>query len=148
MSNTALTQYEADALIKMDKIPANGKSIELPDFGGRVEVQLQSQTGQENFILNYWRGTINILKRNHNLRGRHTIGLVRLDLGHSHRNPDGVKIGPRHLHLYREGYGLLWAFKIPETEFPDLDNTYKTLEDFLKYCHVTKMPNFNRGLFS
>ena len=41
MSETALTQYEADALIKINKIPVNGNLIKLPDFGGvRIRVKI------------------------------------------------------------------------------------------------------------
>ena len=115
MSETALTQYEADALIKINKIPVNGNLIKLPDFGGVTEVFLQSQDKQEKFILNYRKGKIDISKRNHHFRGRKMTGLARLDLdGKPHRNPDKTEIGPRHLHLYREGYELKWAFEIPK----------------------------------
>lgn len=149
MFETALTQYEANALIKMNKIPINNDLIELPDFGGATEIFLQSQDKQEKFILNYRKGRIDISKRNHHFRGRKVIGLSRLCLdGKPHRNPDKKLIGPRHLHLYREGYDLKWAFKIPKKDFPDLDNSYNTLLDFLKYLHVVKNPNFNRSLFS
>ena len=149
MSETALTQYEANALIEMNKIPVNDDLIELPDFGGVTEIFLQSQDKQEKFILNYRRGRIDISKRNHHFRGRKVIGLARLDLdGKPHRNPDRTEIGPRHLHLYREGYELKWAFEIPQKDFPNLNDSYKTLLDFLKYLHVIKVLNFNKGLFS
>ena len=70
------------------------------------------QTGK--FILNYRKGRIDISKRNHHFRGRNMVGLARLDLdGKPHRNPDKTEVGPRHLHLYREGYNLKWAFEIP-----------------------------------
>ena len=144
-----LTQSEATAFIAMDKIPANDKLIELPDFGGSISVLLKSQNGPEDFILDYRRNQIKFSKRTHQLRARKNIGLVRLDLnGPPHRNPDKQKIGSSHLHLYREGWGLKWAKQIPKKDFPHLDNTYKTLKDFLKYCHIIKEPNFNWGLFS
>ena len=149
MSETALTQYEADALIKMSKIPVNDELIELPDFGGGIEIFLQSQDKQEKFILNYRKGRIDISKRNHHFRGRTVIGLARLDLdGKPHRNPDKTEIGPRHLHLYQEGYDLKWAFEIPKENFPNLSNSYDTLLDFFKYLHVIEIPNIKRGLFS
>ena len=144
-----ITQSEANALIRMHKVPVNDKLIDLPDFGGEIEILLKSQDRQEDFILNYRRGKINLSKRNHHLRGRQVIGLVRLDLdGPPHRNPNGQEIGPRHLHLYRAGYGLKWAYEVPTTDFSNLDDTYETLEDFLRYCYIIKIPNFNKGLFS
>ena len=144
-----LTQNEADALIKMNKIAINDQAINLPDFGGRVEIPLQSQDKQEQFVLNYRRGSIDLSKLNHHFRGRKNVGLVRLDIdGKPHRNPDGIEIGPNHLHLYRQGYELKWAFEIPEDKFPNLKNSYNTLLDFLKYLYVKKIPKFNQGLFS
>ena len=100
-------------------------------------------------MLDYRRNQIKLSKRTHQLRLRKHIPLVRLDLdGPPHRNPDKQKIGPRHLHIYRKGYGLKWAKPVPKQAFPNLDEPYKTLKDFLNYCHIVKEPNFNRSLFS
>ena len=149
MSENSLTQAEADALIEITKAPVNDRLIQLPDFGGEVQVLLQSCDRQEKFVLNYRRGRINLLKRTHHLRGRQVIGLVRLDLnGAPHRNPDKKEVGSNHLHLYKEGWGLKWAVTVPKKQFPDPDNTYRTLMDFLKYIHVVEEPNFDRRWFS
>ena len=147
MFDKILTQYEADALIKQDKVPTDNRLIDLPDFGGSIAIKLQSQDMQENFILNYRRSKIKLSKVNHHLRAPHKTDLVRLDVGGPpHRNPDGKEIGPNHLHLYREGYDLKFAYDVPKTDFPNLKNIRKTLEDFLRYCHVVKQPNFNSQL--
>ena len=65
-----ITQSEANTLMRMHKIPVNDQPIDLPDFGGEIEILLKSQEGSEGFILNYRRGKINLSKRNHHLRGR------------------------------------------------------------------------------
>ena len=115
-------------------------------MGGSIEILLKSQHGQENFILNYRRSSINLSKRNHHFR-KQTIGLVRLDIGHPHRNPDGKEVGFKHLHLYKEGYDTLrWAYDIPTKDFSDLDDVEQTIEDFLKYIHVINIPNIQRRL--
>ena len=146
MSANPLTQAEANALIKMKKNLLNN-AIKWPVMGGEIEVLLQSQNKNEDFVLNYWRGSINLSKRNHHLR-KQTIGLVRLDIGHPHRNPDGKEVGLKHLHLYREGYNnLQWAYEIPETDFSNLNDISKTIEDFLKFIHVINIPmDLQRGL--
>ena len=144
MSENSLTQAEAKALIKMKKRLLND-AIKWPVMGGEIEVLLQSQNKNEDFILNYWRGSINLSKRNHYLR-KQTIGLVRLDIGHPHRNPDGKEMGPKHLHLYREGYNMQWAYEIPKRDFSNLNDSSKTIEDFLKYIHVVNIPEIQRGL--
>ncbi|MFQ5443084.1 MAG: hypothetical protein ACE5EK_00570 [Nitrospinales bacterium] len=149
MAELLLTQAEGDALLALEKVSVNDNPIDLPDFGGTLDIQLLSNNGREEFILNYTRHSINLAKRNHHFRGRKVIGLARLDLdGPPHWNPDEQEIGPRHLHLYREGFGLKWAFEIPEAHFSDLDNAFQAIEDFMRYCNVVKMPNLRRGLFT
>ena len=145
MSESILTEVEAKALIKMDKRLLKSQ-MEWPPIGGAVEVPLKSEHGHEDFILNYQRGRINLLKRNHHLR-KQTIGLVRLDIGHPHRNPDGKEVGLKHLHLYKEGYNnLQWAYDVPASDFSNLDDVEQTIADFLEYIHVINIPNIQRGL--
>jgi len=114
MTELLLTQQEADILLAMEKTALNTNLINLPDLGGTVDILLYAEKEREEFILNYTRHSINLSKRNHHFRARKVIGLARLDLdGPPHMNPDGQEIGSRHLHLYREGFGLKWAFEIP-----------------------------------
>ena len=145
MSEIILTEREAKALIKMDKKLLKPQ-VEWSPIGGSVEVLLKSQNNQEDFILNYRRGRINLSKRNHHLR-KQTIGLVRLDIGHPHRNPDGKEVGTKHLHLYKEGYNnLRWAYDIPKKDFSHLDDVEQTIVDFLNYINVVNIPDVQRGL--
>ena len=75
--------------------------------------------------------------------------LVRIDLGGPpHRNPDGEEVGTPHIHVYREGYGDKWAFPVPGDRFRELADVWTTLEDFLRYCNVTRPPDISRGLFT
>ncbi len=149
MAELLLTQAEGDALLAMEKISAANLEIDLPDLGGSIDLNFISRNGREEFVLNYTRHTINLSKRNHHFRGRKVVGLARLDLdGPTHRNPDGQEIGVRHLHLYREGYGLKWAFEIPDEKFSNLDDAFKTLEEFMLFCNIVQLPNIKRSLFS
>ena len=149
MVDPLLTQEEGDALIAMEKVPATKEMFDLPDLGGNVEFPLLSADQREEFVINFRRGRIKLDKRSHNMRGRRVVSLARLDLdGPGHRNPDDVEVGPRHLHLYREGYGLKFAFEIPDGWFRDLNDAFLTLEDFMRYCNVVTLPRFNKGLFS
>ena len=149
MADILLTQSEGDALFTMSKIAASTDPIDLPDFGGALDILLHSENKREEFVLNFTRHSINIAKRNHHFRGRKIIGLARLDLeGPPHRNPDGEEIGPQHLHLYKEGFGLKWASDVPDGIFMDLDDAYQTLRDFMTFCNVITLPNLRKGLFS
>jgi hypothetical protein len=149
MPSNSLSQEEANRLMAMDKFPANDRSSEFPFIGGMLEIDLVNYEEREEFILNYRQNSINLKKRNHLLRGQQMIVLARLDLdGPPHRNPDGQEIGPRHIHLYKEGFADKWAYEIPLEAFSNLDDAYKTFEDFMSYCNVVKFPNLERGLFS
>lgn len=149
MAEILLTQTEGDALLAMEKISTATEAMDLPDFGGTLDLTFHSRNGPEEFIVNFTRHTINLSKRNHHMRAKKVVGLARLDLdGPPHRNPDGEEIGARHLHLYREGFGLKWAFDIPDDKFTNLDDTFQTLQDFLSFCNVVQMPDIRRGLFT
>jgi len=153
MAELVLTQAEGDALLSLEKIAVQNEfDIDLPDLadlGGTMDFSFISRNRREEFILNYRKDCINLSKRNHNFRGRKVIGVARLDLdGPPHRNPNGEEVSPRHLHLYREGYGLKWAFEIPADRFKNLDDSLQTLEDFMRYCNIVDLPRIRRGLFS
>jgi len=77
------------------------------------------------------------------------VVLVRLDFGgHPHRNPDGEEILSPHLHIYKEGYGDKWAIPVPTDRFPNMDDLWKTLEDFMRFCNITEPPFIEKGLFA
>lgn len=133
----------------MPKFTAGTDPVRLPDLGGSIHMPFVGQDKREEFVVSFTRSSISLVKRNHHLRGRRVIGLARLDLdGPGHRNPDGVEVGPRHLHVYREGFGLKYAFDIPAGVFNDLDDAFVTLEDFLGYCRVMTAPPLRPSLFS
>jgi len=149
MTDLILTQEEGDALFAMQKHAASDEPVDLPDLGGQVEFELHSTDRREEFVVNVTRSRIKLSKRSHNLRGRKVVGLCRLCLdGAPHRNPDGTEIGPRHLHVYREGYGLKIAIEVPDGMLRNPDDLLTTVEDFLRHCNVVGMPNIRKGLFS
>lgn len=155
MTNIFLTQCEANSLIKLDKIsdssaPGNNSNvIVLPDLGGKINVPLICINQREKFSLDLSRGRISLNKKTNQLRCHQVICLVRLDIGGpSHRNPDDEEIPSPHLHIYKEGWGDKWAYAIPKDQFQTLDNYYKTLFDFMKYCNITEPPMFQKGLYT
>jgi hypothetical protein len=133
----------------MEKYRANDQSLPLPDMGGKVSAALNSPDGSEAFFLDIWRGRANLMKGKLQNRARNTIILARIDFGGApHRNPDGEEIPCPHLHLYREGYSDRWAYPAPGESFTNLDDHWQVLQDFMRYCNVTKPPFFVRGLFT
>lgn len=148
MADIDLTQSEADALIALEKHRTSDERFFYPVTGSLI-VPLGSPDKRENFFLDIWRGRINLAKGKYQARSRQVIVLVRLDFGGSpHRNPDGKEVDGTHFHLYREGYGDKWAYPVPPKHFPRLADLSGTLDDFMKYCNVTKLPHIDRGLFT
>jgi hypothetical protein len=148
MSEIDLTQTEANSLFQMEKIRVNEEEWDLPDLGGSISIPLISQDKKEYFILDISKGKIDLKRQKYQNRVREAIILVRLDLGSPHRNPDGEEIGVPHIHLYKEGYGDKWAYALPQGIFKDLNDSWQTLIDFMRYCNIVQFPNFKRGLFS
>ena len=147
MADGSLSQADADALLQMEKIPANNDRVAFPDLGGRVEVPLFSLDHRESFSLDINRKRIS-LKTGYQTRARQSVVLARLDFAAPHRNPDGTEIGVPHLHLYREGYGDKWAFSVPDGMLTAPSDAWQVLFDFMTYCRVVETPNFVRGLFT
>ena len=148
MSGTELRQTEADALLGLAKIKVDDAQWRYPGVAGKIAVPLVSQDKRENFLLDIKRGRIKLIKGKYQVRARNVIILARLDFGGPfHRNPDGQDIPCPHLHLYREGHGLGWAIPVPLQSFPDIDDRWKTLHDFMRFCNVVDPPRIIKGLY-
>ena len=149
MADSTLTQAEADALIALEKRRVGEEPWRYPDLGGAITIPLVSTNRREPFLLDLRRSRIDLAKNTYQNRGRQIVVLVRLDLGaRRHRNPDGEEIGSPHLHVYREGFGDKWAYSPPTDRFADLDDPWRTLEDFMQFCNIVEPPVIRRGLFT
>ena len=84
MANDALAQSDAEALLKMEKVPALRDAFAFPDLGGRIEVPLISRDEREQFSLDVNRKRI-ALTTGYQARGRQVIVLARLDFAAPHR---------------------------------------------------------------
>lgn len=149
MSDIVLSQQEADALIAMEKRRVDDTIWRVPIVGGGISIPLLSADRREQFVLDIYRGRINLSKGTYQHRGRQVVVLVRLDFGGSpHRNPDGGEVGSPHLHVYREGFGDKWAVPVPADHFRDIADLSRTLDDFMRYCSVVEPPTIERELFA
>lgn len=150
MTDTILTQAEADALMVLEKRRADTVQRNYPGLGGAIKAPLILIDERELFSLDLRRGRINLSKGTYQTRGRQVVVLARLDFGSSpHRNPDGEEVGSPRLHLYREGYGDKWAFPLPDArfKFTDLRDRWIMFGDFMRICNIVDPPNIQRGLF-
>lgn len=143
-----MIQREADALFEMEKHRVSDDVYDLPSAGQKEVIKLQSVDGREEFLLDLWRGRIDLHRVMMQNRARQVVRLARLDIGGApHRNPDDEEIPAPHLHLYREGYGDSWAIPIPLEYFTATEDPYRTLEEFMSYCNITEPPKIQRGMF-
>jgi len=147
MPEINLTQKEADALIRMEKHKVDNQKWLFP-ANGIVSNPLISANRREDFLLDIRRARIDLLKGTYQNRVRQVVTLVRLDFGAKpHRNPDGNIIISPHIHIYREGFGHKWAEPINKNDFSKPADIWQLLQDFMKFCNVTKPPVIERGLF-
>lgn len=146
MSGNDLSQSEAERLIKCEKQAIPGYDWVFPSGGGSMEVKLVSATGGEE-LLTVNRRTVSLSKMSHSMRYKKVVMLIRLCIhGARHRNPDGERIPPNHLHIYREGFGDKWAMPVSEVEFPSLSDPERSLIEFMAYCNITRYPNFQSAM--
>ena len=146
MPDIDLSQEEADNLISMAKHRANDETNYFPGRGGSLNIPLVSEDHQESFLLDIYRGRIDLSKIKFQNRSKQVVILLRLDLkGSPHRNPDDEEIACPHLHTYRKGYGTKWATPIPSC-FTNHIDSWQTLHEFMDYCNIIKPPNIQRGL--
>lgn len=149
MSRTDLLQAEADALIALAKVKVSDELYDYPGTGGSIMVPLTSEDKREDFLLDIYRGRIDLLKGTYQNRAQQVIVLVRVDFGGApHRNPDGSEVPCPHLHLYREGFGDKWAAPLPSEIFTNIDDLWQTLEDFMQFCNIVDRPSIVKGLFT
>ena len=147
MAEINLTQAEADDLLRVDKHRATDADFTFPRPGQSIAIGLKSADGREHFLLDIYKGRIRLKKVSMQTRVRQAVVLIRLDVaGAPHRNPDDTRIACPHLHLYREGFGDKWAFPVPSARFPCLDDEWRTLKHFMRYCNVVRPPRIHRSL--
>lgn len=147
MAEFILSQTDADSLLAIEKHRVDDKPYKFPVGGQNLSINLNSFDKRELFILDIYQGRLNLAKVKFQNRVKQVIILVRLDIDSSpHRNPDNVEISKNHIHLYKEGYGDKWAYEIPSRQFPRINDIYLTLDDFMKYCNITKPPYITKGL--
>ena len=148
MADGNLAQNVADALLAMEKHRVHEDALIFPARGGRAEAELQSPNGRNKFRLYVGRGYAEYRNVSmHNRTGENVV-LARLDIGGpTHRNPDDEEIPCPHLHLYSEVDGYKWAIPLPPERFTLASDPYRTLDEFMSYCNITRPPRIQRGLF-
>ena len=50
--------------------------------------------------------------------------------------------------LAMEKHRSKWAFPVSGNHFPNPNNAWQTLQDFMRYCNIVEPPMIQRGLFT
>lgn len=123
---------------------------EYRGLGRQLSIPLVSRSSEDRFSLDIHRSRLTLFKKwsyQNRFRGQRSPILARLDFGGStHQNPDGQKPGRDHLHLYCEGYEDRWVYEIPIEKFPNVQNRWSPLYDFIRFCNIVEPPYLERGL--
>ncbi|WP_302826184.1 DUF6978 family protein [Anaerofustis stercorihominis] len=140
--NNSITNEEFKKLFNMNKYFVNKKNI-LPSINEEKKYDIISENRKDKFILDTSRkGTYSLHKVKLQKRYATTISLIRLEIdAPPHVNPDGKKISRDHIHIYKEGYGLAYAYDLESIKqinlnLEDLSDFNKIFIEFCKFCNI------------
>lgn len=112
------TNEEFNNLMKLDKhILLN--SLILPGMNEEICIPVGAINSKETFSLDICRKNTIVLSRK-KLQERlipNNDLMIRLEIdGRPHINPDGKKLSRNHMHIFKEGYGMSWAYELNEID--------------------------------
>jgi hypothetical protein len=143
-----LVQAEAERLLAVEKHRVDDSTYSYPGPGVELRVPLLSADRREEFVLDIRRHRIEVVHGGKfQARARSTIPLARVCFARPHRNPDDAEVPRTHIHIYREGFDLRWAFPLEPSRFPDPEDRFQLLVDFMRYVCITREPIFQRDAF-
>ena len=136
-----MTDLEYSTIMKMEKHFKNC-TIDLPKAGEKRKVDVLSRTTNDCFVIDIDRRSSITLNRQ-KIQERHINTqerLIRLEIdGRPHTNPDGTLLSGNHIHIYKEGHGLSYAFELSDFEnglFANIISFYDLFCSFCKYCNI------------
>jgi hypothetical protein len=125
-----LEQWRADQLLTVPKVYSATLGVNLRPGVGE-DYPVESDDGDDHFLLDVWSSRRNLRKARFQLRYRRDIVLARLCTAKPHGNPDGTDVGSTHLHLYREGDHDKWA-----SEVGPFEDVFAALQFFCKRINL------------
>jgi len=136
----SITQPEFDYLIQLKKEFQKRDELLLGPAPLKWSRDIISLFSKDAFLLDYYRGSLEIKKYTYNKRYRTSIPLVRFDSFGRHTNPDGQKFVGPHIHIYKEGFDDKFAYPIDSIGADLSTSMQEVLVKFLKYCNIQNIP--------
>ena len=123
-----------------------GNVIQFPAPTEQLIIEAESNDNNRDkfkFYINR-KGKYNLKKCTYMSRYKNTHDLLRIDIeGPAHDNPDGSTVECPHIHIYREGYNLAWAYPLQKIINTDSENLLQVLIDFFEYNKVTNITSYS-----
>lgn len=136
-----LTDIEFEKIMKVKKLFID-KKIELTHKNCYNIYNIISQDKKNKFILDVDRRNRIELKKM-KLQNRCTnINelLIRVEIDSPpHTNPDSTITSRNHIHIYKEGYGLKWAYNLENFDnkyFKNINDFLNVFTDFCLFCNI------------
>lgn len=144
-----LSQAEADRLCALEKHRMDEVVYSYPGPGVELRIPLVSADRREEFILDIRRHRIELVHGGkYQTRARVSEPIARICFAKPHRNPDGEHVPSEHLHVYREGFGLQWAYPLDGAQFGEPADRWRLLIDFMRHVHITREPIIQPDAFA
>jgi len=144
----SITDAEFQKLMKIKKLFID-KKIELVHHNCNKSYNIISEDSKTKFILNVDRRSKIELKKM-KLQNRCTNLnelLVRVEIdAPPHTNPDLTITSRNHIHIYRDGYGLKWAYNLENLNnkyFKNITDFLNVFTDFGLFCNMDIDNNIN-----
>jgi len=150
-----MTEEEALDFIASEKLILEDK-MKFPKKDEAIMLNaITKNNPNEKFIIDINRKRAILSRCTFQQRVYTTFPLVRLDIDTKpHRNPDEKLIAGTHIHIYKDGHNITWAYPLNH-EFlrqinPEFDTTLFcdttchdiTFLNFCKFCNILKTPMF------
>jgi hypothetical protein len=129
-----------DYLIKLKKEFKESNNISLGPAPIKWTRDIISTESKDTFLLDFYRGEINLSKYSINKRYRTSICLLRICSQKRHTNPDGTSFSGAHVHIYKSGYEDKIAQPFSILGVKDDCSMDDALTALLKYCNVKNIP--------
>lgn len=138
-----MTQSEFNYILGLKKTFQNSAEILLGPPPMKWSREIIANQTRDLFLLDFRRGSLEIVKYTYNKRFRNSVVLVRYDSVGKHTNPpgtDGASFDGSHIHIYREGFDDKWAFPVSEIGLSGTENIDAVLDKLLDYCNIAARP--------
>ena len=136
-----LTDSEIKRLLGMPKV--FDSVPQLPTMLDKKSYTIRSIDSKETFLLTAERNIVFELSKSKLNTSYSREPIFRVEYNsRPHMNPDGARIGRNHVHIYKEGYGMTWAYPLESFDkvlFRYPHDFNMLFGDFCKYCNIQNL---------